>query len=146
VRAARSPMTRVAKVLWAAGQGARRKALRVRRQREKEARARSGFSGCDPKPECVGVCVGGVFGGVWAAAREGGARAERLQRVRRGAALGGAPAQPLLGLTTPIHTQLLIGPYTGLDALALKRILSAPAATGLIKLAVGASVSSNDRG
>lgn len=45
VRAARSPMTRVAKVLWAAGQGARRKALRVRRQREKEARARSGFSG-----------------------------------------------------------------------------------------------------
>lgn len=46
VRAARSPMTRVAKVLWAAGQGARRAALRVRRQREKEARARSGFSGC----------------------------------------------------------------------------------------------------
>jgi hypothetical protein len=38
-------MTRVAKVLWAAGQGARRAALRVRRQREKEARARSGFSG-----------------------------------------------------------------------------------------------------
>lgn len=43
---ARSPMTRVVKVLWAAGKGSRRKALRARRRREKEARARSGFSGC----------------------------------------------------------------------------------------------------
>ena len=43
---ARSPMTRVVKVLWAAGKSSRRRALRQRRQREREARARSGFSGC----------------------------------------------------------------------------------------------------
>ncbi|KAK9822864.1 hypothetical protein WJX81_005939 [Elliptochloris bilobata] len=40
-----SPMTRVVKVLWAAGKGSRRKALKLRRQREREARARSGYSG-----------------------------------------------------------------------------------------------------